>query len=112
MVRVAEKAEQAKNLRQALATFRKAARKFDKISQDYPFWSNAIVTYRKERSAAAIARLQWKLKHPHSSVPAPLQPLPDPQWKLPPRRDWPDPVPLLEPKDPGNGIIVAMDRGR
>ena len=57
-VKEAEKAEQSGNLRGALAKFRYASEVLDSIAAKYPTWRPEIVTFRKQRTVEAIARVQ------------------------------------------------------
>ena len=57
-VKEAEKAEQSGNLRGALAKFRYASEVLDSIATKYPTWRPEIVTFRKQRTAEAITRVQ------------------------------------------------------
>ena len=57
-VKEAEKAEQSGNLRGALAKFRYASEVLDSIATKYPAWRPEIVTFRKQRTAEAITRVQ------------------------------------------------------
>ncbi len=57
-VKEAEKAEQSGNLRSALAKFRYASEVLDSIASKHPTWRPEIVTFRKQRTAEALARVQ------------------------------------------------------
>jgi hypothetical protein len=59
-----EKAEQAGHMHLALSKLKKAARMLDEVATKFPVWSPAIVKYRKERTAEAIARVRMKIANP------------------------------------------------
>ena len=60
----AEKAEQAGDVRLALNKFRYAKEALDSISAKSPSWQPAIVSYRKQRVAEGIVRVQGKVGKP------------------------------------------------
>jgi hypothetical protein len=62
-----EKAEQAGHMHLALSKLKKAARMLDEIGKKYPFWSPAIVNYRKECTADAIARVEGEIARSNPS---------------------------------------------
>ena len=53
-----EKAESAGKSREALTAYNRAIDVLDAISARYPDWNPAIVKHRREKAAAAVARLQ------------------------------------------------------
>jgi hypothetical protein len=57
-------AEEAGHLDLALSKLKKAARMLDEVATKFPVWSPAIVKYRKERTAEAIARVRMKIANP------------------------------------------------
>ncbi|MEI9898481.1 MAG: hypothetical protein WDN28_32655 [Chthoniobacter sp.] len=56
-----EKAEQAGNMKAALAKLRSAAAVLDQIATQFPSWQPNIVEYRKTRTQEAIGRVQEKI---------------------------------------------------
>ena len=57
-VKDAEKAEQAGDLKGALSKFRSAAGTLDRITAKFPTWQPLIVTFRKQQTKEALARVQ------------------------------------------------------
>ena len=60
-VQQGEKYEQGGSFKQALTKLRYAATVLDQISTGWPNWQPQIVTYRKQRTAETIARVQEKI---------------------------------------------------
>ena len=57
----AEKAEQAGNFKTALNKFRYAAGVLDSIAAKFPTWQPLIVSFRKQQTSEALARVQEKV---------------------------------------------------
>ncbi len=72
-VQQAEKAEQAGDLRAAQTKFRYASETLETIAAKFPTWRPEIVTYRKQRTAEALTRVQGKVTKFGPGNPAPVE---------------------------------------
>ncbi len=107
-VKEAEKAEQSGNLRGALAKFRYVSEVLDSIATKYPTWKPDIVTFRKQRTVEAIARVQAQVAKsgPGKGVPndggtaleGGLPTSDDPLNFAPPTEAGPDPAASAPPR--------------
>ena len=133
-VKEAEKAEQAGNFKVALSKFRYAAGVLDNIAAKFPTWQPLIVSFRKQQTGEALARVQEKVAKfgpgkggndgaalegglPTSDDPlAPLnfappnEPGPDPAPSAPPRTGSRKPKPGAAEVDPTADLEGAIGR--